>query len=107
MSQEEAAEIIQRADDGRSHSASRSRSRDREQGEQEGVTADNTNPHARERTEIILAAHAVPDGEVWNAAMDELSRMTNWQRALRLYILLIRYWRLMLAHPDPEHWQHE
>ena len=85
---------------------SRSRSRDtptddEEQG-QHFVTGMDT-PSA-ERTNIMLAAHAVPDGELWDTVMTELHRMVNWQRALRLYILLLRYWRWLLTHPElPQH----
>ena len=87
---------------------SRSRSRDpptddEEQG-QHVVTGMDT-PSA-ERTNIILAAQAVPDDELWDTVMTELHRMVNWQRALRLYILLVRYWRLLLAHPEQVQHEH-
>jgi hypothetical protein len=51
-------------------------------------------PHERE--EIIMEAYTVADEDVWDAIMWELDGMANWQRALRLYILLERLWRHLL-----------
>ena len=85
---------------------SRSRSRDNphddphdDEGQGQLVMTGMNTPSA-ERTEIILAAQAVEDTELWDSVMVELQRMANWQRALRLYILILRYWRLLLAHPE-------
>ena len=51
-------------------------------------------PHERE--EILMEAYMVADEDVWDAIMWELDDMDNWQRGLRLYILLERLWRHLL-----------
>jgi hypothetical protein len=104
-------------DDIEQGSRSRSPSRDNEQGQHiltpapgtgtgtpDSTGTDTPDPMAQERSDIILAAQAVPDNELWVAVRVELSAMVNWQRALRLYILLMRYWRHLLARhlPAPE-----
>ena len=112
-------------DDIEQGSRSRSPSRDNEQGQHiltpapgtgtgtpDSTGTDTPDPMAQERSDIILAAQAVPDNELWVAVRVELSAMSNWQRALRMYILLMRYWRHLLArhlpaHEDAEHMQAE
>jgi hypothetical protein len=52
-----------------------------------------------ERQAIVAVANAVPTDMIWDTLMSELRSMSNTRRALRLYVLMLRYDR-MLRHPQ-------